>query len=140
MDEEEVDSSSVEKEISDFHSSDESSYREGLSSAARLAGVPGDRIEIEKVPVKEGYAILHHQDIYHGSASNRRSRHRRALVAHYLRGDVEFRQDTGSGPFGGATYIYGRYKRYNSVELDETFFPIIYGNKRTEWLDDYVTR
>ena len=56
---------SMDEGISDFHSSDESSYREGLSSAARLAGVPGDQIEIEKVPVKEGYAILHHQDIHH---------------------------------------------------------------------------
>ena len=131
--EEEVPSSAIDKEISDFHSSDESSYRQGLSLAARLAGVSGNQIEIEKMPVKEGYAILHHQDIYHGSAPNRRSRHRRALVAHYIRGDVEFRQDRG------ATYIYGRYKRYNSVALDDTFFPIIYGNKRTEWLDDYIT-
>lgn len=137
--EEVVLSSSSDKEISDFHSSDESSYREGLSSAARLAGISGDQIEIEKVPVKQGYAILHHQDIYHGSAPNRRSFNRRALVAHYLKGDVEFRQDREGGPFGGATYIYGRYKCYNSVELDETFFPIIYGNKRTEWLDDYIS-
>lgn len=130
---------STDTDISDFHSSDESSYQEGMSYAAQLAGVPGDQIVIDKVPVKEGHAILHHQDIYHGSAPNRRSQHRRALVAHYLRGDINFRQDSEHIPFGGASYIYGRYKRYNSVEVDETFFPIIYGDERTEWLDDYIT-
>jgi len=139
MDDDEV-ASSTNRSISDFHSSDELSYRKGLSTASQLAGVPADQIEVDMVPVKEGYAILHHQDVYHGSAPNMRSRHRRALVAHYLRGGVSFRQGNGNVPFGGATYIYGRYKRYNSVELDETFFPIIYGKKRTEWLDDYIAR
>jgi len=139
MDDDEV-VSSTNKDISDFHSSDELSYRKGLSTASQLAGVPADKIEVDMVPVKEGYAILHHQDVYHGSAPNMGQRHRRALVAHYLRGDVSFRQGNGNVPFGGATYIYGRYKRYNSVELDETFFPIIYGKKRTEWLDDYIAR
>ena len=130
-----------EADMSDFHSSDESSYQDGMTFAAQLAGVPDDQIVIDKVPVKEGHAILHHQDIYHGSApNNRRSCHRRALVAHYLQGDIRFRQDSGHVPFGGTTYIYGRYKRYNSVEVDDTFFPIIYGDKRTEWLDDYIAR
>ena len=116
------------EDMSNFHSSDESSYRSGCLDAAKLSGISIDRIEIDQVPVKEGYAIIHHQDIYHGSAPNKRSQHRRALVAHYLRGDVNFRLDN-------VTYIYGRYKRFNSVELDESFFPIIYGEKRSEWLD-----
>ena len=116
---------------SEFHSTDESSYRNGLSVAARLAGVSQNRVEA--VPVKEGCAVLHHQDVWHGSAGNKSpTRHRRALVAHYIRGDVNFRHDPNP------TYIYGRYKRYNSIELDETFFPIIYGERRTEWLDDFI--
>jgi len=140
MNEEQI-TSPTNREISEFHSSDESSYRDALSTAAQLAGVPGAQVVVDMVPVKEGYAVLHHQDTYHGSGTNKRSQHRRALVAHYIRGDVTFRQENeNDGPFGGATYIYGRYKRYNSVELDETFFPIIYGHERTEWLDDYIAR
>ncbi len=46
-------------------------------------------------------------------------------------------------PWGQASYIYGRYKRFQSVEVDESFFPVIYaspgqGQERTIWLDDYI--
>lgn len=46
-------------------------------------------------------------------------------------------------PWGQTSYIYGRYKRFQSVELDESFFPVIYaspgaGQERTMWLDDYI--
>ena len=133
--------SSIHNEMSSFHSSDETSYRNGLTLAASLARVSNPMDTIEPVPVKEGCAILHHQDIWHGSGPNlSNTRHRRALVVHYIRGDVKFRGSTTcdtSGPFGNATYIYGRYKRYNSVDLDESFFPIIYSN-RTAWIDDYL--
>jgi phytanoyl-CoA hydroxylase len=128
-------------EISSFHSSDESSYRNGLAVAARFAGIINPHDATESAPVKEGYAILHHQDVWHGSGPNlSNTRHRRALVAHYIRGDVTFRESNEKqcGPFGNATYIYGRYKRYKSVELDESFFPIIYGDTRTVWIDGFV--
>ena len=87
------------------------------------------------VEVKEGCALLHHQDVWHGSKPNQSiHQHRRALVIHYLRGDVKFTttQDI--------TYIYGRYKRHDSIDLDEQFFPIIYGNnhQRSSWLNDYI--
>lgn len=129
-------------EIASFHSSDEASYRDGLSEAARLAGVSDAMDSIEPAPTKEGFAIFHDQDTWHGSRPNRsRDRHRRALVGHYLRGDVTFREAGGmkGGAFGRANYIYGRYRRYDSVELDESFFPIIYGENRTVWLDDYLS-
>jgi len=46
-------------------------------------------------------------------------------------------------PWGNVSYIYGRYKRYQSVEVDESFFPIVYaspgqGQERSIWLDDYI--
>ena len=130
--------SSIHNEMSSFHSSDETSYRDGLALAA---SVSNQMDTIEPVPVKEGCAILHHQDIWHGSGPNlSNTRHRRALVVHYIRGDVKFIGSTTcdtSGPFGNGTYIYGRYKRYNSVDVDESFFPIIYSN-RTAWIDDYL--
>lgn len=134
-------------EISSFHSADESSYRKGISVAASLAGCDNPLELIEAAPVKEGHAIFHHQDAWHGSGPNSSTlRHRRALVGHYIRGDVTFVESkgNGNGPFGNASYIYGRYRTYNSVDLDESFFPIIYGSggssglSRTEWVDDYI--
>jgi ectoine hydroxylase-related dioxygenase (phytanoyl-CoA dioxygenase family) len=134
-------------EISSFHSADESSYRKGISAAASLAGCDNPLELIETAPVKAGHAIFHHQDAWHGSGPNSSTdRHRRALVGHYIRGDVTFVQCRGSanGPFGNTSYIYGRYRRWNSVDVDESFFPIIHGRgggsclSRTEWVDDYL--
>ena len=138
-----------EGEISSFHSADESSYRNNISVAASLANFDNPLKIIEAAPVKEGHAIFHHQDVWHGSGPNLSSdRHRRALVGHYIRGDATFVQCTGNqnGPFGNTGYIYGRYRRYNTVDVDESFFPIIYGRgggsslSRTEWIDDYVSQ
>lgn len=133
--------------ISSFHSADDSSYRKGISEAASLAGCDNPQELIETAPVKEGRAIFHHQDAWHGSGPNSStSRHRRALVGHYIRGDVTFVESkgNGNGPFGNTSYIYGRYRKYNSVDVDETFFPILYGPgggsglSRTEWVDEYI--
>ena len=134
-------------EISSFHSADETSYRKGISAAASLAGCDNAQELIETAPVKEGRAIFHHQDAWHGSGPNSSfSKHRRALVGHYIRGNVTFAESKGSdnGPFGNTSYIYGRYRKYNSVEVDESFYPIIYGRGggrgllRTEWVDEYI--
>ncbi len=37
-------------------------------------------------------------------------------------------------------YIYGRYKRVGSVEMDESFFPILWtaDNRRSGFLDEYI--
>lgn len=129
--------------MSSFHSSDETSYRNGLSLAAKMAGITNPIDTIAPAPIEEGNAILHHQDVWHGSGANiSTTRHRRALVAHYIRGDITFKANAGringNGPFENASYIYGRYKRYNRVDLDESFFPIIYGPARTEWIDEFL--
>ena len=123
-----------EVDLSSFHSSDETSYRDVMYLAAKLAGVDNPHNTIQSAPAKEGFAILHHQDCWHGSGPNLSSkRHRRALVIHYIRGDVTFRDRSNNN-------IYGRYKRYNSVELDESFFPIIFSleGNRTVWIDDFI--
>ena len=134
-------------EISAFHSADGTSYRNGISAAAHLAKCANPLETIEAAPVKEGHAIFHHQDVWHGSGPNMSThRHRRALVGHYIRGDVSFVQSKGQqkGPYGNSSYIYGRYRRYNSVEVDDSFFPVIYGLgggnnlSRTEWIDEFI--
>ena len=116
-------------EISSFHSSDETSYRDVIYLAAKLAGVDNPHNTIQSAPAKEGFAILHHQDCWHGSGPNLSSkRHRHALVVHYIRGDVTFRDSSNNnekkrnGPFGRATYIYGRYKRSTVLSLMKASF------------------
>jgi len=140
------DNDSGDSDVSAFHGSDEKSYKSGIEIAyAAASDTESMTRDIRTAPVLAGHAVLHHQDVWHGSGPNMSEvRHRRALAAHYLRGDVKFMDDSDAlPPFGKSSYIYGRYKRYQSVEVDESFFPIIYsrrggGQKRTEWLKDYV--
>lgn len=138
---------------SSFHYSDQFSYRnsslhDAYERHVRNCENNARDLKIETVNVNTSYGILHHQDAWHGSGPNVSfDRHRRALVAHYLDGKVQFASDdrnrNRNPPFGKTSYIYGRYKRYNSTEVDETFFPIIYtapdaGHRRTEWIDEYI--
>ena len=101
-----------------------------------------------------GHVLFHHQDVWHGSGPNQSTvRHRRALVAHVLNARVTWRQSTASQgessslqpPWAGITYIYGRYRRPESLQLDDCFFPVLYaapgsGLQRTPWLDPYVAK
>ena len=90
--------------------------------------------------------IIHHQDVWHGSGPNRsHSRPRRAIVAHMLNGQVQWRH-----PPPLPHYIYGRYYiRGESIPRDD-FFPVTFGGDgagaadvgnigdtlmRTHWLD-----
>ena len=116
--------------------------------------IPGDLSKQEIVCAKcpAGHAIFHHQDVWHGSGPNQSTtRHRRALVAHLLNGNVQWKQQqsqqpnskTTLPPWTDTTYIYGRYRRSGTRELDEDFFPILYaspesGKTRTPWLETYL--
>lgn len=76
----------AEETLSSFHGGSAESYQQSLPQDATVVSVP----------VSQGHAIFHHQNVWHGSGPNRSTiRHRRALVGHYLRGDVEFKQDSG---------------------------------------------
>ena len=37
-------------------------------------------------------------------------------------------------------YVYGRYKRVGSTEMDESFFPVLWTENgyRSAWLDGYL--
>ena len=73
----------------DFHGCHENTYRSSLPPDA----------EICFVPVRQGHAVVHHQNVWHGSGPNLSPhKDRRALVGHYLRGDVQF-LDEGGGKF-----------------------------------------
>eukprot|EP00977_Amphora_coffeiformis_P009391 scaffold2168_cov180-Amphora_coffeaeformis.AAC.10 len=110
---------------------------------------PTKESEIRSVNVPAGHAIFHHQEIEHSSGPNRSTvRHRRALVAHLLDGSVHWKpvtKETKSAmpPWTGSSYIYGRYRRSGTLEVDEDFFPILYGSpesglSRTPWVDTYI--
>lgn len=69
-----------------FHGCNESRYRSSIPSDA----------EVRFVPVCRGHAVVHHQSVWHGSGPNLSQRNdRRALVGHYLRGDVKFKDEGG---------------------------------------------
>lgn len=132
---------SIEQETSSnlsFFSGEEtkedSSHRDSLSSEIY------SQQDIVRATCPAGHAIFHHQDVWHGSGPNRStSRHRRALVAHLLDGNVKWIQGKG------ASYIYGRYRRSCTDEVDEDFFPVLYGSpdsglSRTPWLQTYLAQ
>ena len=103
-----------------FHCSSDG-YDKAVYAAAARCGVCKDDVEIVGTEVPAGGAILHHQDIWHGSGPNKSTdRLRRALVGHYIRADALFRR---SPP---PTYIYGRYQLGDSSTLHDSFFPVIY--------------
>jgi len=111
------------------------------SAVASDGGGGEDEVGVVIQPCRTGYGILHHQDVLHGSGPNRSpDRHRRALVIHYLRGDVRWASSSEAAP---TTYIYGRYRIYGSDDVEESFFPILYvdassAGKRTAWIDSYT--
>eukprot|EP00521_Asterionellopsis_glacialis_P017326 CAMPEP_0195302290 /NCGR_PEP_ID=MMETSP0707-20130614/30842_1 /TAXON_ID=33640 /ORGANISM="Asterionellopsis glacialis, Strain CCMP134" /LENGTH=292 /DNA_ID=CAMNT_0040365497 /DNA_START=362 /DNA_END=1240 /DNA_ORIENTATION=- len=139
-------SDSAQFQTGAFHSSDSTNYRQGIPPKYRKNMV------LKNTSVFEGHVIFHHQDVWHGSGPNlSQTRHRRALVAHYLRGDIKFKADNidnpnqaiKATPWGSTKYIYGRYKLFQTNDLDESFFPIVYAahsanTERTEWLDEYI--
>ncbi|GBG30672.1 Phytanoyl-CoA dioxygenase domain-containing protein 1-like [Hondaea fermentalgiana] len=92
-----------------------------LAQAARSAGVSDADIEIQRITVRTGEAIVHHQDVWHGSAASVSStRHRRALGVHLVRSDVTWR-DTRR-----PDYIYGRYYLPQEASPRDEFFPQTY--------------
>jgi phytanoyl-CoA hydroxylase len=108
-----------------FHAPDD--YRADMVAEATALGqvAPATR----PIPVTAGTGVFHDGRTWHGSAPNARSdTARRSIGVHMLRGDVRYRADQ-------VGYIYGRYRRAGTDELDETFFPITWADRRppTSW-------
>lgn len=109
-----------------------------LVEAAQRAGQDPRVVlqSVQTVAVPAGGLVVHHQQTWHGSGPNRSQqdppRPRRALVAHLLNGEVQWR--TEPPPH----YIYGRYRIRGESVPREDFFPILYSSQpkidRTAWL------
>ncbi|MDX6592884.1 MAG: hypothetical protein QOJ13_2080 [Gaiellales bacterium] len=101
---------------------------------ARRANPEGEDAELDLVPVvvKAGGASFHHHNTFHGSGPNTAgARHRRALISHLLPAHATFDphyQDP----------VYSRYRRRDSMEMDESYFPITWNvdGRRSAWLSE----
>jgi len=105
----------VSPPIGQFHAPDDPLA--DLRPAADAAGFSD--AEIVPIVVKAGSAVLHHGKTWHGSRENRGAAPRRSVIAHCMSSETTF-HPTKLSP------IYSRYKRHGSVEMDESYFPILW--------------
>ena len=119
----------VSEPIEKFHAPDDPLA--DMQLAAHAAGETPDIVPIE---VTAGSAVLHHGRTWHGSRSNRGAAPRRSVVAHCMSGDAKFHASIASG-------VYSRYKKHDTLDMDENFFPVIWraDGYRSQWLDNYIT-
>lgn len=104
--------------LGEFHAP-EADYRTAMYQAAAQAGVPDPTVLPIEMPA--GSCVIHHGNVWHGSGKNLRSdRPRRSLGIHTLSSEATFQAAIKAG------YIYGRYKRTDDLDMDETFFPILW--------------
>lgn len=99
------------------------------------ATIASDIANVDIIPleVPAGTLVAHHSNTWHGSdANNSLNVVRRSIGIHLIPAHTRF-----VGRKGG--YIYGRYKRIGTDELDESFFPIIWSadGRRTPTIDQY---
>ena len=116
--------------IKQFHAPDDPCA--DLYPAAGHAGVKTP--DIVPIEIPAGSCVIHHGRTWHGSRDNKGDSPRRAVIAHCISSDASFHPEKIS-------YIYSRYKKVGSVDMDESYFPITWRSDgyRTPWLDAYVT-
>jgi hypothetical protein len=115
--------------IKQFHAPDDPLH--DLRGAAEAAGVKD--YEIVPIEIPAGSCVIHHGRTWHGSRDNKGENPRRSVIAHCISSAATFHPHKIS-------YIYSRYKKVGSTEMDESFFPVLWQNDgyRTGWLDDYI--
>lgn len=111
-----------------FHAPE--NHYEALENAARRVG---ETPQVVRPEVAAGTCIFHHGGTFHGSGPNRGTQPRRSLITHCLSSQARFHADNVS-------YIYSRYRRRDSLDMDESFFPVLWTMQgyRTPWLDEYA--
>lgn len=119
----------VSPPIKQFHAPDDPLA--DLYPAAEAAGIRD--YEIVPIEIPAGSCVIHHGRTWHGSRDNRGDKPRRAVIAHCISSAATFHPNRIS-------YIYSRYKKVDSVEMDESYFPVLWREDgyRTPWLDGYV--
>lgn len=92
-------------------------YHEALKSAAKHLGIK--TYTVDSIEVNAGDVVFHHGKTWHGSGCNHTEKARHTVVSHCMSSNSRFHPDNVGA-------IYGRYKKYGSTEMDESFFPVIY--------------
>ncbi|EKV00027.1 protein involved in biosynthesis of mitomycin antibiotics/polyketide fumonisin [Leptolyngbya sp. PCC 7375] len=108
-------------------------YREPLWQAAKQAGVESP--QIVPIVLPPGSALFLHGNLWRGSGQNRSgSKTRRSLAISALAGHARFQL-----PGMGDGYIFERYRQQGSLDLDESYYPILWSQDgyRTPFLADY---
>ena len=107
-------------------------YRWAMLQAAENAGV--DQPELVVVEVPAGGCAFHHGRTWHGLCQTTRTEGTfHSIGLHTIPANAQFH------PVNSPGYIYGRYKRVGSIEMDESFFPILWQKEgdRSPHLADY---
>jgi ectoine hydroxylase-related dioxygenase (phytanoyl-CoA dioxygenase family) len=79
----------------------------------------GEELRLVPIEVKAGGAAFHHHLTFHGSGPNTGAVHRRSVISHFIRPDATF-HPTNTDP------NYSRYRKVDTLELDDSFFPIVW--------------
>jgi len=108
-------------------------YRIPLWQAASEANLPDPTI----VPIElsAGSAIVLHGNLWHGSGKNNSpTKTRQSLSITTLNGQAKYQP-----PGSGNGYIFDRYRMFNSLDLHESYYPILWqeNSYRTPFLQDY---
>tara|TARA_Y100001970_G_scaffold51759_1_gene65438 strand:+ start:23548 stop:24369 length:822 start_codon:yes stop_codon:yes gene_type:complete len=101
----------------EFHSPED--YKLELK---KFAHKKNKKIEINYVEVPAGGVAFHHGYTWHGSGINNTKNHRRVIVSHCIPFNAKFHPTNT----GGTGKIYRKYKKNNSNELNDKFFPLIW--------------
>ncbi|MEL6490925.1 MAG: phytanoyl-CoA dioxygenase family protein [Cyanobacteria bacterium J06621_3] len=108
-------------------------YRMPLWQAASAAGV--SEPEIMPISLSSGSAVFLHSDLWHGSGRNpSETLTRKSLSITTLKGEATYQPPgTGNG------YIFDRYRLMDTLEMHESFYPILWSQDgyRTPFLAEY---
>jgi phytanoyl-CoA hydroxylase len=95
-------------------------YRTPLWAAAQAAGI--DHPDILTLDLAAGDTVFFHSDLWHGSGPNTSTDQTRASLA-----ITTLAADTTFQPLGvGDGYIFNRYRRMDSLVLDDSYFPLLW--------------
>ena len=114
--------------VTQFHAPDD--YGADLREAAKREGVESD---IVSIVAPAGSAVFHHGRTWHGSGVNLGDTDRRSVVSHCMSSAARYHPTNVS-------YIYNRYKKVGSTEMDESFFPVLWSEdgRRSDYLEAYL--
>ena len=107
-------------------------YRWAMLQAAENAGVEQPELVVVEVPA--GSCAFHHGRTWHGLCKTTRTEGTfHSIGLHTIPASARFH------PVNQAGYIYGRYQRIGSTEMDESFFPVLWQKNgyRSPHLADY---